>query len=239
MPDRGIVIAIPLVNIYGFIHNSRNLPDGKDLNRCFPGGPTGSLARQIAHILMTEIIPNVDFGIDFHTGGSRITNYPQIRATLEEPENLELGKAFGAPFIINSDLIDKSFRKEALKAGKHILVYEGGESLRIDENAIGWGVQGVCRLMQYLGMRDYSVPENKSLVLKNDIWVRAKISGIFSARIGYGQEVKKNEVLATISDPFGQSVTVVKSPRKAHVVGINNMPVINAGDALFHLGFKE
>lgn len=239
MPERGSVIAIPLVNVYGFIHNSRNLPDGKDLNRCFPGGPTGSLARQIAHILMKEIIPNIDFGVDFHTGGSRISNYPQIRATLDVQENLELGKAFGAPFIVNSELIDKSFRKEAFKVGKHILVYEGGESLRIDENAIRWGIDGVCRLMKYLNMRDFNVPEADPQILKEDSWVRAKISGIFSSGISYGQEVKKNEVIATISDPFGQSITEVKSPQRGYVVGINNMPVINAGDALFHMGFRE
>src|SRR5690606_31729397 len=103
-PDRGTVIAIPLVNVYGFINNSRNLPDGKDLNRCFPGGNDGSLARKIAHIIMEEILPNIDYGVDFHTGGSRISNYPQIRALLSNETNLELAKAFGAPYIINSTL---------------------------------------------------------------------------------------------------------------------------------------
>jgi uncharacterized protein len=237
MPERGTVIAIPLVNVYGFIHTSRNLPDGKDLNRCFPGGSTGSLARQIAHILMTEIIPNIDFGIDFHTGGSRITNFPHIRATIDDDVNYEIGKAFGAPFIINSEFIDKSFRKEAHKAGKSILVYEGGESLRLDELAIGHGIDGICRLMEYLKMRDHNVPKQEAVVLKKTTWIRAKTSGIFSSIIDYGSEVQKNEKLATIGDPFGQSITDVKSPEKGYIIGVNNMPVINAGDALVHLAY--
>src|SRR5690606_488617 len=143
----------PLVNVYGFINNSRNLPDGKDLNRCFPGGTDGSLARKIAHIIMEEILPNIDYGVDFHTGGSRISNYPQIRALLSNETNLELAKAFGAPYIINSTLIDRSFRKAAAQIGKSILVYEGGESLRIDHLAIQEGMNGVIRLMNHLKIK--------------------------------------------------------------------------------------
>jgi uncharacterized protein len=238
MPERGTIIAIPLVNVYGFIHTSRNLPDGKDLNRCFPGGSTGSLARQIAHILMTEIIPNIDFGIDFHTGGSRLSNYPHIRATINDAVNNEIGMAFGAPFLLNSEFIDKSFRKEAHKAGKSILVYEGGESLRLDEFAIAQGMDGVKRLMKYLKMTDLDVPDTQTLVLKDSTWIRAKTSGIFSTKVSYGTAVKKNQVLAYISDPYGQNLTEVKSSGNGFVIGVNNMPVINAGDALIHLGTK-
>jgi uncharacterized protein len=238
-PERGTVIAIPLVNVYGFIHNSRNLPDGKDLNRCFPGGPTGSLARQIAHIIMEQIIPNIDYGVDFHTGGSRITNYPQVRAILNEEVNKELALAFGSPYVINSEMIDKSFRKEAFKMGKNILVYEGGESLRLDEFAIKNGMDGVCRLMGHLGMKSQKYEQSNTIVLQSDTWTRARISGIFNAHVNYGDAVNKNQVLATISDPYGKTQVMVKSPYSGYVIGLNNMPVINAGDALFHLGFNE
>ena len=236
IPDRGTVIAIPLVNVYGFINNSRNLPDGKDLNRCFPGGNAGSLAKQIAHIIMEEILPNIDYGVDFHTGGSRISNYPQIRALISNETNLELAKAFGAPYIINSNLIDKSFRKAAAQIGKSILVYEGGESLRIDHLAIQEGMNGVIRLMSHLKIKKSYLRKAKSTILRERSWTRAKMSGIFNAKVEYGDEVKKNQMIAVLTDPYGNLRVPVKSPIDGFVIGINNMPVVNAGDALFHIG---
>lgn len=237
MPEKGTVIALPLVNIYGFIHTSRSLPDGKDLNRCFPGSRSGSLANQLAYIMMKEIVPNMDFGVDFHTGGSRISNFPHIRCVLSHPNNVELASMFGPPYIMNSDLIDKSFRKEAFKKGKTVLVYEGGESLRLDEKAITEGMKGVIRLMNNLGMTERDVEHQISVVLTTSSWQRAKVSGIFNSYIEYGQEIGKNQVIGTITDPFGNSKLLVKSPNKGYVIGINNMPVVNAGDALFNIGY--
>ena len=235
-PDSGTIIAIPLVNVYGFINNSRNLPDGKDLNRCFPGGTSGSLAKQIAHILMSEIIPNIDYGLDFHTGGSRISNYPQIRAFLDNEKNLELAKAFGAPYIINSNLIDKSFRKAAAQVGKPVLVYEGGESLRLDQFSIQEGMNGVIRLMKHLKIKDTYLRKQKSTILRERSWTRAKMSGIFNAKVECGDKVNKNQMIAVLTDPYGNLRVPVKSPINGYVIGINNMPVVNAGDALFHIG---
>ncbi len=236
MPEKGMVIAIPLVNVYGFIYNSRNLPDGKDLNRCFPGSPNGSLANRLAFILMNEIVPLVDFGVDFHTGGSRITNYPQIRCVLSNSINRELASAFGAPYIINSNLIDKSFRKEASKLSKTILVYEGGESLRLDEFSISQGKAGIRRLMQYLEMKNYREKAQVSVVLQQTTWLRAKISGIFNCFVEYGTTVRKNQALANITDPYGKTKMIMKSPNDGYIIGLNNMPVVNTGDALIHLG---
>lgn len=235
-PEAGMVIALPLVNIYGFLHHSRTLPDGRDLNRCFPGSKKGSLARQIAYMLMTEIIPHIDYGVDFHTGGARISNYPQIRAVLDDEKNMELGKAFGAPLLMHSNLIDKSFRKAVHKAGKTLLVYEGGESLRIDELAIDMGIDGVMRLMHHLGMREEKPTPGKSSIIKGSSWIRARISGIFHTKVEYGDRVKKNQLIAKINDPYGSTIHNVKAPFDGIVIGINNMPIINAGNALLHIG---
>lgn len=238
-PRKGSLVILPMVNIYGFLHNSRTLPDGKDLNRSFPGGKEGSLARQIAHILMQTVLPHVDYGVDFHTGGSRIKNYPQIRVNFEDETSRKLGQAFGAPILMHSALIDKSFRKEAAKQGKPILVYEGGESLRLDEVSIQEGIDGILRLMHHLDMIPQARAPRKSRLLPQSTWIRAKTPGIFSSRVNYGDTVRKNQIIAEINDPFGQSSTTVKSPRNGMVIGLNNMPVVNAGDALVHLGFEN
>lgn len=235
-PKKGTLIYIPLVNVYGFLSNTRTFPDGRDLNRSFPGSNKGSLASQIAHILTTQIIPNIDFGVDIHTGGRMLSNYPQVRVDFKDKKALELAKAFGSQFIINSSYIDRSFRKEAYKEQKTILVYEGGESMRLDDFAVEEAISGTSRLLKHLGMIDEATPGKASLIVKESSWLRAKISGIFIPTIKLGDAVKKGQVIAKITDPYGQVKVPVKSTSKGFVIGLNNLPVINAGDALVHIG---
>ncbi|WP_075351070.1 succinylglutamate desuccinylase/aspartoacylase family protein [Algoriphagus marinus] len=233
---KGTLIFIPLVNIYGFLSNSRTFPDGRDLNRSFPGSKKGSLAGRIAFILNEQIIPQIDYGIDFHTGGRMLSNYPQIRVDYSDKKAMELAKAFGTHYILNSKYIEKSFRKAAFKANKRILVYEGGESMRLDDYAIEEGVQGTKRLLSSLEMIDYNATPQDSIFLKESNWVRARASGIFNASVKLGDSIKKGQILARISDPYGQIKEPVKSPSNGYVLGLNNLPVINVGDALVHIG---
>jgi len=232
----GTVIAIPIINIVSFLNGSRDLPDGRDLNRCFPGTQSGSLGSRIAYDLMNDVLPQIDFGIDFHTGGAKINNYPQLRCTFDSAKNLELAKLFGAPFVLNSPYRDKTFRKESSKSGKHILVYEAGESLRFNTLAINEGINGCLRVMKNLKMIDAEVPPTKTIVLKKTKWVRAKISGLFRTTKKYGTYIEKNQVIGTISDPYGEMEVELIAPDNGFLIGINNQPVINEGDALMHIG---
>ncbi len=238
-PVAGTIVAIPIVNIYGFLQNARYLPDGKDLNRSFPGSNTGSLARRVAHVLMKDIIPQIDYGIDFHTGGANITNYPQIRMVFDNKDNEFLADAFAAPFTLNSPLIDKSFRKAAASKGKSIIVYEGGESQRFDKDAIQEGIDGALRVMQKLGMIEQA-PQvyHERIRLDESAWLRARYSGIFHYFINPGDFIKRNQVIGTITDPYGESEFKVKAKHSGYVIGLNQTPVINAGDALMHVGVK-
>jgi predicted deacylase len=235
-PIKGTIIFIPLVNIYGFLSNSRTFPDGRDLNRSFPGSKKGSLASQIAFILSNEIIPIIDYGIDFHTGGRMLSNFPQIRVDYKDKKGVELAQAFGTHFILNSPHIEKSFRKEAYKKRKHILVYEGGESMRLDEYAMEEAIMGTKRMLMYLGMIEGKLDSRSTIMVKESSWVRAKVSGIFTSSVSLGNEVKQGQVLAKISDPYGQSKIPIKATHNGFVVGLNNNPVVNAGDALVHVG---
>ncbi|TVP43159.1 MAG: succinylglutamate desuccinylase [Mongoliibacter sp.] len=235
-PIKGTLIFMPLVNVYGFLSNSRTFPDGRDLNRSFPGSKKGSLASQIAFILSNEIIPQIDYGIDFHTGGRMLSNFPQIRVDYKDNKGVELAKAFGTHFILNSPHIDKSFRKEAYKRKKTILVYEGGESMRLDDFAVDEAIAGTKRMLGHLGMLGEPTFTKNTLILKESSWLRAKASGIFNSTVKLGDEVKKGQMLAKISDPYGQVKVPVKSTYNGHVIGLNNNPVVNAGDALVHIG---
>lgn len=238
MPERGTVIAMPVVNVYGFIQNVRGLPDGKDINRSFPGSKSGSLAKLLAYTLMNQIIPLIDYGIDFHTGGSSRANFPQIRCALDVPGNRELAQAFAPPIVINSSPIDKSFRKAANNKGKHILVFETGESMRYDEEGIQQGIDGTLRLMKHLGMISSAPQAGQTQFFQKSSWIRARYAGLFRPKISLGDEVNQRQVLGHINDPFGQEQFKSISSRTGRIIGLNNTPVVNKGDAIIHLAYN-
>jgi uncharacterized protein len=235
----GSLIAIPVINIISFLYGSRDLPDGRDLNRCFPGSKQGSIGSRIAYDLVKHIFPIIDFGIDFHTGGAKINNYPQIRCVFEFDGNLELAEKFGAPLIINSKYRDGTLRKEAAKKNKPILVYEGGESMRFDYLAINEGYNGCLRLMNAYQMIDAEVPDMPAVKIVKDTWIRANSSGLFHMNKSNGSHVLKGDLLGVVCNPFGNLEDKIYAPEAGYLVGINNQPVVNQGDALIHLGFTE
>lgn len=232
----GTLIAIPVINVISFLIGSRDLPDGRDLNRCFPGSKIGSFGSRIANDLMKHILPIIDFGIDFHTGGAKINNYPQLRCVFNFQNNVDLAKKFSAPLIIHSSYRDGTFRKEASKKNKPILVYEGGESMRFDYDAINEGLNGCLRLMNNYGMINFEVPNNLSVEIKKSNWVRANSSGLFHMSVKNGAPVTKGDLLGIIFNPFGKTEEKIVSNVNGFIIGINNRPVVDQGDALIHIG---
>ncbi|WP_425392539.1 succinylglutamate desuccinylase/aspartoacylase family protein [Ekhidna sp.] len=240
MVASGRVILIPVFNVFGFINFSREVPDGKDVNRSFPGNKNGSLASQFAYFMTDEVLPYIDYGIDFHTGGKQINNYPQVRAMLDDPKNQALANAFASPFIINSPFRDKSLRKEAGKKEKSVLVYEAGESLKLRKPAIDEGLSGMKRVMKHLGMiTDAPQATKPSTIIVKSSWTRASRAGLHYAQARNGSFVKKGEVMGVISDPYGEYEKKVKATHDCYILSINNNPVVNRGDALFHTGVTE
>jgi predicted deacylase len=236
-PARGTVIAIPVFNVYGFINQSRGLPDGKDLNRAFPGVANGSLASRVAYFFSTQILPQIDFGIDFHTGGASRNNFPQLRGMFENEMEVKIGKAFGAPFMINSPHRERSLRKTASRQGRYILVYEGGQTLRLRKQVIDQGIIGIHGVMHHFNMIDEPpAGGTESIHLTKSQWVRARHSGMHHANVRNGTRVNKGEVVGVITDPYGQFEKKIKAPVTGYVIGLNNYPVVNMGDALLHIG---
>ena len=238
-PEKGTVIAIPLMNVYGFIQNVRGVPDGKDINRSFPGSKSGSLAKLVAYTMMKEIIPKIDIGIDFHTGGSSRANFPQIRCVLSEKKNIELAKAFAAPVILHSAFIDKSFRKAAYRKKKHILVYETGESMRFDKAGIKEGIDGTFRLMKHLGMVSKAPEPHDSEIYEKSDWVRASFAGLYHPEVRLGDYTGKENTLGFMTDPFGNEKKKIKSKVEGRIIGINNCPVVHKGDAILHIATNQ
>ncbi len=235
---RGTLIAVPIVNVHGFLDQSRYLPDRRDLNRSFPGSAKGSIAARLAHTFISEIVSKSDLGIDLHTGAVHRSNLPQIRAKLNDNKTENLAHAFGAPVIVNSDIIDGSLRDCASNLGCPILLYEAGEALRFDETCIRAGLRGIINVMRHTGM----LPARKTpgrvepMVAKSTRWVRASTSGIVSGKVRLGSRVTAGQPLAIISDPLGAAETPIPSPFDGIVIGRSNLPLAHEGDALFHLG---
>ncbi len=235
---KGTLIAIPIVNVFGFNDRSRYLPDRRDLNRCFPGLKKGSLASQLAYKFMKEIVEKSDYGIDLHTGAFNRKNHPQLRANTNDKTTFELAKAFGAPVIINSNLRDGSLREAVAELKIPMLLYEGGEALRFDDKVIEIGVKGILAVMKKIKMLP-SIKEktndNKIFIAKSSYWVRAAQSGIHIPKKKLGMFVVKGDVLGEISNPFGSRKTLVKASESGIIIGRSMLPLANKGDALFHI----
>lgn len=236
---KGTVIVIPLLNVFGFINFSREVPDGKDVNRSFPGNMNGSLASRVARTLTKKILPVVDYALDFHTGGSSRYNYPQIRYSTKDKRGLKLAEAFDAPFIIRKGVIPNSFRKTCKDRGIPVIVYEGGESIRLCGNAIEHGITGIKKVLNALEMTQFdNLKVHNAKRIKKTTWVRAKYSGLFIWTKKSGQYVNKAEPIGVINDPFGMKMVKVLAPTSGYIIGHNNASVVNQGDALFHIGYE-
>ncbi|WP_027395100.1 succinylglutamate desuccinylase/aspartoacylase family protein [Aquimarina latercula] len=240
-PERGTVICIPVVNIFGFLNQTRQFPDGRDLNRVFPGSKRGSLASRFAYHLMTEIVPHIDYCIDYHTGGGERFNVPQVRVN-DDKEIIELATIFGAPFIFKSKNREKSFRESSIKLGKKVLLFEGGKSLFLDDTVTESGLSGALKVMHHLGIRDFSdqiCEKNKQKespkIIENSSWLRAKYSGMYRSNVKVGSFIEKGSYIGSISDPFGDFERQIKAPNSGYIICSNESPIVNQGDALIHL----
>lgn len=233
---RGTILAVPVVNVLGFMSGNRYLPDRRDLNRSFPGSARGSLASRIAHLLMTEVVSKCEVGIDLHTAADRRTNLPQIRADLDDPVTRSLAEAFGAPVMIHARLRDGSLRQAALDVGARVLLYEAGEIMRFDQEPIAVGVAGVRRVLAAMGMIDTPADVAVDCVESRSTgWVRARGTGILHLDVALGESVSAGDRLGRLSDTFGRHPRLVRADRAGIVIGLTRAPIVNAGDALVHI----
>lgn len=236
---KGTLVAVPVVNVYGFVSQQRYLPDRRDLNRVFPGSPRGSLAGRVAHAFLSSYVEGSTHAIDLHTGAIHRTNLPQIRARLKLPGVEDMARAFAPPVIMDSPLRPGSLRASARELEIPLIVYEAGEALRFDEVSIRAGERGVINVMRHLGMlpspkkRPRKAPS--AVISHRSVWVRAPETGMLSSRLKLGAKVERKEALGQIIDPLGAYEKTIKSPVSGILIGCATLPLANEGDALFHI----
>ncbi|MEC5164539.1 putative deacylase [Flavobacterium sp. PL11] len=238
-PKKGTVICIPIINVYGFINKSREFPDGRDLNRMFPGSKTGSLASQFAFYILAEIMPIVQYAVDFHAGGASRFNAPQIRISHNNSDLKGLADVFNAPFTLYSRNIVGSFRNSSERMDVKMLLFEGGKSLDINKSVTNEGVNGAERLLSHLDMLnaklDVTVQPSNTIYIEKSGWIRAKCSGLLHDHNTIGTFVKKGTVLAIITDPYGKFERKVTAPNAGYIINANHSPIVYEGDAIYHL----
>ncbi len=235
---RGTLVLVPIVNMFGFLNQSRYLPDRRDLNRGFPGSETGSVAARTADVFFRTIVSRCTHVIDLHTAAVNRENLPQVRAALDQPGVEEMARGFAIPVIVNSGLIDRSLRAEAGRMGIPVITYEAGEALRLHENAIVAGVRGVTNVMRTLDMlpaRRGGAARAEPYVANSTSWFRSPADGLFRPLARLGAHVKKGETLGVVSAPFSSDDTVLAAPFEGIVICVSRLPLVNEGDALFHL----
>jgi predicted deacylase len=237
----GTVLSVPIVNVHGFLNGDRYLPDRRDLNRSFPGSTKGSLASRVASAFMREIVARSNVGIDLHTGSDHRSNLPQLRGDFDDPRTRELALAFGAPLMLHSGLRDGSLRAAATEAGVTVLLYEGGEAWRFDEDAIAVATRGTLRVLAKLGMIDEEVDpaSDEPLEARASRWVRARRSGIALVSVTLGERVTRGQRIAIIHDSLGRTLSRASAPSDGVVIGLTQHPLVHQGDALVHVATIE
>lgn len=234
----GTLLAVPIVNSFGFINRSRYLPDRRDLNRFFPGSEGGSLASRLADIFVQDIVKISDVGIDLHSAAIHRTNLAQIRIAPDNQNLLGLARAFAAPVTMISPARQGSLRKTANELGVDILLFEAGEALRFDETAIRAGVAGILRVMSHLGMindKGLAPPKINQIESNAGRWVRAPAGGLLRSYKTVGDLVDASTVLGMIADPLGEFQVPLSPKGPGLIIGRSNLPLVNEGDALFHI----
>jgi len=236
----GTVLAVPVVNVFGFVEESRYLPDRRDLNRSFPGSKDGSMAARLAHLFMTEIVARCTVGIDFHCGSDARENLPQLRGNLDDEELKALALSFGAPFAIHNRPPRGSLRRAADEVGARTLVYEAGEAGRFTEAAIQAGLRGTLRVLKQLGMVRKAPRRNRrTRIARKTWWIRAPRSGICRLEAQLGDEVGRGRRLGGVYELLGEADVPVKASRSGVVIGRRVNPLVYQGEAVVHLARPE
>jgi predicted deacylase len=233
----GTLVLVPVINILGFDRHSRYLPDGRDLNRCFPGSPNGSQASRLAHVIFNEIVSRCDYGIDLHTAAMRRTNFPNVRGDLSQPAVKMLAEAFGAEYIVDGGGPTGTLRRAACSAGCPTIILEGGEVWKVEPVIVESIVRGVKNVLIYLGMLDgQPVRPPRQTVIQKTKWIRADRGGFLQFHVRPGELVREGQPLATNTSLLGQEQSVLVAPFRSLVLGMTTLPAVSPGEPVCHLG---
>lgn len=236
----GSLVLVPVVNILGFEQLSRYSPDRRDLNRSFPGTRRGSLTGRLAHVTFQNIVARCDYGIDLHTAAVRRTNYPNVRADMDQEATARLATLFGAELLLNSAGPEGSLRRASVKVGCATVVLEAGEVWKVEPSVVEYALRGIRNVLVGLKMIDGEIRQPAFRVVAEETkWMRAEKGGFLKFHVHPGDTVMKGQPLATNTSLAGEDLNTILAPREAIVLGMTTLPAVSPGDPVAHLAFPS
>jgi hypothetical protein len=233
----GTIRIVPIVNLPGYRRMIRDFPDGRDLNRCFPGKPDSNTTSRVAHKLWNKLISSSDYVVDLHSAAKGRTNIPQIRANLAHASSNRIARSFGIETILDSKGPRGSLRRVANQEGIASITYEGGGSDEADPESVQISMYGIINLLRSLRMLPgYPSKPRFRILASGSVWIRSDQGGLLDVLAPAGSFVEEGEIVATITDPELPGVQHdVISPIRGLLISSATHPFVNSGSPIGHL----
>jgi len=243
----GSVRAVPVLNLPAFRARSPFVvpDDGKNLNRCFPGDPAGTVADRLAHAAFTQLIEGSDALVDAHAGDmvEALEPFALYDAGPSEDRARELAVAYGLGYVIRQEpgpgrAVGGTTSTAAAEIGIPAIIAEAGGCGLVEPAAVAAHVRGLDRLLALLGMTSDPAPDGEAPVyLGRFLWLRATGEGWWEPAVRPGQRVSAGQLLGTVSSLDGaQVVQSVTAPAPGVPMFITSSPAVAANGLLLGLG---
>jgi predicted deacylase len=234
----GTVIGVPIVNVPGFMLGQRECSDRQDLNRLMPGKPDGNEAQVYAHRFVERVLKHLDYLIDLHTASFGRANSLYVRADMGCEVTRRLARLVGAEIIVHNAGGDGTVRSAAAELGIHAITVEVGDPHSFDRGMIRASRIGLRDVLEHLGMLapDEEHVESRAVECARSFWLYTDTGGILDVLPDVTEQVDAGQVIARLTDPWGQRLRTFRSPEAGIVIGKSTNPVAGTGARILHLG---
>jgi len=246
---RGRVVAVPVLNLPAFRARSPFVvpDDGKNLNRCFPGDPAGTLADRLAHATFTRLISGSDALVDVHAGDmvEALEPFALYDAGPAEVRARELATAYGLGYVVRSEpgpdrAVGGSTSAAAAEAGIPAIIAEAGGCGLVERAPVEAHMRGLDRILAVLGMADPAAvasPERGPAHLRRFLWLRCQDEGWWEPAVAPGDAVTEGQLLGTVSSLDGaRLLQTITAPAAGVPLFVTSSPAVAADGLLLGLG---
>lgn len=235
----GTLVVCPVVNVPAFLQGQRLMREGFDLNRIMPGRPDGNIAQVYAHRLMTRLLQHLDYLVDLHTASFGRANSLYVRANLKHKVARRMAILQAPDIIVNNEAADGTVRGAAMDIGIPAITVEAGNPLRFQKTMIRDSTSGLIQVLAEVGMVEptpNAVPLDAPVICDRSYWLYASEGGLLVVLPQVADLVKKGDLVARVSNVFGDVLNEHVAPEDGVVVGLSTNPLCETGSRILHLG---